>query len=865
MGTKQSNFTEITTLDDTKFVPVFGAGTNEKISKENLFDQIKDETQVFIYPTTEQLQAADLVADPDFPIYVRNEETEYRLYKITSLAAGVNDIAMDNGTTATFQEEYQDIGFVVGPATSTAGAIPLFGDTTGTQLTDGPLPTSIGTALIEAPDFDNIGYTRVNSDNSVTIRSTADHKADLSLENVDNTSDADKPISDDTQVALDLKANSTDVATALATKAATTYVDAADGALQDQIDVRVQSVATYADLSLTVAYIGQRVTTNGHTIGGIGGADFIALSGSVSDDGGSQVNSATVGIYWQMVSNNKVFSVEQFGCLSTGTAVEQTRAINKAYVAAQNSGYTVTYTWNTYAIDGTIDGTTDDSSLGTRGGIQIKSGTRTLFCDNTFTQAATASNNYSLINCSNASNFIIEGSATFIGDALIHILGTGGEFGHGLYLANSHNATISGLTIKTCWGDGAYVSDTDTTTLITGAATASSNITINDCIFTQNRRQGMSGINGTGIVWNRCQFLDTGTLIGTPPSAGVDLETDASANRIGMQDWSFNDCIMTGNGGPNVLVFPTLNNGRAGCENISFNNCYMADTSAQGSFWSDRIATYVKNIYVNGGVISGGVYSGNGTHFNNVKILKSVTDAGAGAYVIEQNATTHGAKYYNCEIIAVGDTTINSKKLFFGSSSGIEADKTEFVCCRFVAQSVYGGATNILIATSTPTVFQSCEFLTEGTVPASFVGFDNTAGSSRVGPSYSMLYDCYIDSNWHGTSSSFKGRFNINTVKSLTTTYTTNNKVPTAMADKFVFNFTGGSAVTIDAPTDSFQKRITITIRNTSAGALGALTWTAYKMAAWTQPAAGFSRSIMFDYDGTNWIEVARTAADVPN
>lgn len=760
---------------------------------------------------------------------------------------------------------------VIGPSSATANAVVLWDGTTGELVKDGPLPTTTGTSFLTVPNSGAIVFPRINADNTVTLRSATNLKTDLSLNNVDNTSDANKPVSTVQQAALDLKAN-------LASPALTGNPTAPTPASGDndtsisttafvQTELAKLTVPTFAAILSTTTTLGQKLSTLGHTTIGIGQADFIVLAGSVTNDGGSQSNTGTVGHYCQMINHNKVFTVEQFGCLSTGTAIEQTRAINKAYVAAVSSGFTVTYTWNTYAIDGVIDGTTDDSSAGTRGGIQIKSGTRTLFCGNVFTQAATTSNNYSLINCSGASNFIIEGQATFIGDALIHT-GVGGEFGHGLYLANAHDATISGLTIKTCWGDGCYVSDTDNTTLITGAATASSNITVSDCIFTQNRRQGMSGINGTGMMFNRCQFINTGTLVATAPSAGVDLETDASATRIGMQDWTFDSCIMSGNVGPNTLVFPTLNNGRAGCENIAFNNCYMAATSAQGSYWSDRNSTFCKNISVNGGIISGGVYSGNATRFNNVKIMKSVTDAGAGSYVIEQNATTHGAKYDNCEIRAIGDTTINSKKLIFGSTSGIEANKTEFTNCKLVAQSVYGGATNILIVTTTPLVFNNCEFLTEGTVPASFIGFDNTAGSSRVSPSYSMLYDCYIDPTWHNSSTSFSGRFNINTIKTLSKTYISNNKVPTAMADVFEFVFTGSSAVQIDNPTDAFAKRIAIRVKNTSGGALGVLTWdTKYKMAAWTNPATLTSRTIWFLYDvpADLWFEDSRTTVDVPN
>lgn len=61
-------------------------------------------------------------------------------------------------------------------------------------------------------------------------------------------------------------------------------------------------------------------------------------------------------------------------------------------------------------------------------------------------------------------------------------------------------------------------------------------------------------------------------------------------------------------------------------------------------------------------------------------------------------------------------------------------------------------------------------------------------------------------------------------------------------------------------------QRILITIRNTSGGAMGAITWNAvFKLSTFTNPANGNSRSIEFEWNGTNWIMLWQTAADVPN
>jgi|SRR5207302_8526744 len=88
------------------------------------------------------------------------------------------------------------------------------------------------------------------------------------------------------------------------------------------------------------------------------------------------------------------------------------------------------------------------------------------------------------------------------------------------------------------------------------------------------------------------------------------------------------------------------------------------------------------------------------------------------------------------------------------------------------------------------------------------------------------------------------------------------------LGNLFDVTATDTNAFTIANPVnaDADGQRITITIRNTSGSTLGAVTWgTLYKLAAWTSPNPGFSRSIDFRYDGSAWVEVSRTPSDVPN
>lgn len=101
----------------------------------------------------------------------------------------------------------------------------------------------------------------------------------------------------------------------------------------------------------------------------------------------------------------------------------------------------------------------------------------------------------------------------------------------------------------------------------------------------------------------------------------------------------------------------------------------------------------------------------------------------------------------------------------------------------------------------------------------------------------------------------------------LAPTYDASIDLDNAAAESFVITATNNSAFVINEPPSAITgQRISVTIRNTSGGALGAVTWNAvFKMAAWTQPADGNSRSIDFRFNGTNWVECSRTPADVPN
>jgi len=105
-----------------------------------------------------------------------------------------------------------------------------------------------------------------------------------------------------------------------------------------------------------------------------------------------------------------------------------------------------------------------------------------------------------------------------------------------------------------------------------------------------------------------------------------------------------------------------------------------------------------------------------------------------------------------------------------------------------------------------------------------------------------------------------------------TVTYGAAPVIDASLSNLFVMTITDNVAFVFAAPTNppaaGLAQEITITCRNGSGGAHGAGTWNAvFKTQATVFPAIanGQSRSIRFRWDGTNWVELWRSAADIAN
>lgn len=125
-------------------------------------------------------------------------------------------------------------------------------------------------------------------------------------------------------------------------------------------------------------------------------------------------------------------------------------------------------------------------------------------------------------------NINIKGNGTIIGDKHTHT-GKEGEWGMGINLKGAVNATISGLTIKDCWGDCIYVGG------------SSRNVLIEHCKLDHGRRQGISITKANGVTIRNCVITN---VSGTNPQYAIDVEPNRrdSVDNIIIENVTVMDC-----------------------------------------------------------------------------------------------------------------------------------------------------------------------------------------------------------------------------------------------------------------------------------------------------------------------------------
>lgn len=144
------------------------------------------------------------------------------------------------------------------------------------------------------------------------------------------------------------------------------------------------------------------------------------------------------------------------------------------------------------------------------------------------------------------SDVVISGGS-FVGERDQH-LGTTGEWGHGIQLRGASRVVLRDLRVSNCWGDGLSVAATKATRDDPGVR-PSTDVLLQRCISTGNRRQGLTIGYAQRVRVLDCEFSGTG---GTAPEAGIDVEPDAGPPAV---DVEIAGCRIHDNHGPGIQVW----------------------------------------------------------------------------------------------------------------------------------------------------------------------------------------------------------------------------------------------------------------------------------------------------------------------
>lgn len=202
--------------------------------------------------------------------------------------------------------------------------------------------------------------------------------------------------------------------------------------------------------------------------------------------------------------------------------------------------------------------------------IKLKSGQTIDLRGATLTALPNNKEKYSIIMIDEADNVSIKGG-TIIGDRKAHE-GTTGEWGMGIWFKRCKIVTVTGTTVKNCWGDGFYM----------GGKAGPSNVIMNQCMSIGNRRQGLSIVEARDIIVNECLFADTR---GTAPQAGIDIEPDKDS--AGVHGVDIVKCRFERNANYGLII----NGKKAVVERITVRGCTFKDNKS-GTIKSNTFTWY---------------------------------------------------------------------------------------------------------------------------------------------------------------------------------------------------------------------------------------------------------------------------------
>jgi hypothetical protein len=153
---------------------------------------------------------------------------------------------------------------------------------------------------------------------------------------------------------------------------------------------------------------------------------------------------------------------------------------------------------------------------------------------------------YNVILVSNVTNVTVTGTGVLKGDCDTHIPNPSGgadELGMGIKVGGGKNISISGVTIKNMWGDGIYVT-AGYYPIPEGVDGDSKNVLIENIITDSNRRNNVTFESSVNVTIKNSVIKNAGTINGTAPKYGIDIEPIANFN---ISNITIDSCSFSGN------------------------------------------------------------------------------------------------------------------------------------------------------------------------------------------------------------------------------------------------------------------------------------------------------------------------------
>jgi len=455
-------------------------------------------------------------------------------------------------------------------------------------------------------------------------------------------------------------------------------------------------------------------------------------------------------------------------------------------------------------------------------------------------------------------------------------------------------------------GDGLYLGSGNTG----GQERHNINVVIRDCFFdgvNADNRNGISIIDGDTVTVENCLFTNT-TKVGMPGS--IDCEPDANAFAVIRNITIRGNKFVGGNEAAIALLLQDQSALTTPHENFLIEGNFIQ--KPKGFNFNGENVSLGDNTIPYGVLFLRNTVKGSNTPFiidgargltlQENTFEESQLAAELGYVTGNFDCSLIGNTFYRCG----QDNTAGTRGLYIRTATRINIQNNSFVDCGR-ADGTAGRSIEFVSGTSGSYIFlRNNEFSsptgrTTYVIFASGYTFDNgtnedfnnkylfssnndfianystrsAAPSSGTWAVGNIVYNSAPASNgivyWLCTTAGTPGTWQAIRVspfrRLISRNYAISENFDAGLYDIFSLNIQANPALTYNAPTNGTTgQELTIRVKNISGGAMGAITWnSAFKLDTWTNPANGFSRSITFVYDGTNWIEISRTTADVPN